>query len=544
MQNVRTANFICKNQKMRLHLHKRDAPEGGIIIYAESKNNIAHGTAKQEEVFHTEVLSLKHITKDYPGVKALDDVSISFERGEVHALVGENGAGKSTFIKTISGAIRPSSGTITFEGKDYDYLEPSKAIQMGIAVVYQELIQFEAMSVTDNIFMGVEDGSGLMLNKRARREKAAELLRRFDADFDPDTLVRDLSIANRQIVELAKAMVRNAKIIIMDEPTAAITVAEQKKLYQVVKDLKQSGVTVIYISHRLEELFEICDRVSVLRDGQYIETIDIKDTDRQGLIRLMVGRELTSTYPEKKPASDEVVLDVQNVSGNGVKGISFQLHRGEILGFAGLVGAGRTELMHVIYGAAKKESGTILVNGKEVELHSASDGMKAGIGLIPEDRKFQGCFIDKPIYWNISISDIDTLTGAAGVINRRAEMEQAQKYKELLKIKTSGLEQEAKGLSGGNQQKVVIAKSLAASPDILIFDEPTRGIDIGARYEIYLLMKELAEQGKSILMVSSDMEELLGMSERLVVLHEGKKTGELTRDEFSQERVLSLASGI
>ncbi len=495
-------------------------------------------------MFPTEVLSLKHISKTYPGVKALDDVSISFEKGEVHALVGENGAGKSTFIKTISGAIRPTSGTITYEGKDYAYLEPSKAIKMGIAVVYQELIQFEAMTVADNIFMGVDEGSGFVLNEKERRVKAAEVLSRFDADIDPGARIRELSIANRQIVELAKAMVRNARIIIMDEPTAAITVAEQEKLYQVVKDLKQRGVTVIYISHRLEELFEICDRVSVLRDGQYVTTINIADTDRQGLIRYMVGRELTSTYPEKKPAGDEVVLEVQNLTGNGVRDISFQLRRGEILGFAGLVGAGRTELMHLIYGAAKKESGTIRVNGREVELHSTRDGMKAGIGLIPEDRKFQGCFIDKPIYWNISISNIDSLTGAVGVVNRREEMEQAGRYKELMRIKTPNLEQKTSGLSGGNQQKVVIAKSLAALPDILIFDEPTRGIDIGARYEIYLLMKDLAEQGKSILMVSSDMEELLGMSERLIVLHEGTKTGELTRDEFSQERVLTLASGI
>lgn len=494
-------------------------------------------------MFFTEVLSLKNITKEYPGVRALDDVSISFEKGEVHALVGENGAGKSTFIKTISGAIKPTSGTIVYEGKEYASLEPAKAIDMGIAVVYQELIQFEAMTVADNIFMGVKEENGLVLNEKERQKKTKELLEIFDCEVPPTTLIRDLSIANRQIIELAKAVIKKAKVVIMDEPTAAITVTEQEKLFHLVKKLKEDGVTIIYISHRLDELFEICDRVSVLRDGQYVTTINMKDTDRQGLIKLMVGRELTNAYPEKKPAEKEVVLEVNNLTGNGLKDVNFKLHRGEILGFAGLVGAGRTELMHLIFGAAKKESGSIKINGKEVTLHSPSDGMKNGVGLIPEDRKFQGCFIDKPIYWNISISDIDNLT-KGGVVDRKKEMEVAEEYKKRLKIKTPNLQQLTNGLSGGNQQKVVIAKALAAEPDILIFDEPTRGIDIGARHEIYLLMNELAEQGKSILMVSSDMEELLGMSERIIILHEGKVTGEIGREEFSQEKVMTFASGL
>ncbi len=488
-------------------------------------------------------MALKNITKEYPGVRALDNVTISFERGEVHALIGENGAGKSTFIKTLSGAIRPTSGTIVFEGKEYSHLEPRQAIDLGIAVVYQELIQFEAMSVADNIFMGVAEHSGLVLNDRERREKARELLAQFDCDVDPAALVRDLSVANRQIVELTKAMVRSAKVVVMDEPTAAITMAEQEKLYEVVKRLKANGVTVIYISHRLEELFVICDRVSVLRDGQYVTTCDMKDLTKLDMVRLMVGRELSSGYPQKKPASDEVVLDVQHLSGNGVTDISFQLHRGEILGFAGLVGSGRTELMHVLYGAAKKQAGTVVLGGKEVHFHSPEEGLKAGIGLIPEDRKFQGCFIEKPIFWNISISALASIVNHT-VVNRKKETALADDYKNRLKIKTPYLDQLTSGLSGGNQQKVVIAKALAALPDILIFDEPTRGIDVGARHEIYLLMNELAEGGKSILMVSSDMDELLGMSERIIVLHEGRKAGELTKEEFSQETVLACASGV
>lgn len=422
-------------------------------------------------------------------------------------------------------------------------MEPAKAIEMGIAVVYQELIQFEAMTVADNIFMGAKDGQGLVLNDKERQRKAAELLKEFDCHVSPNELIRNLSIANRQIIELTKAMVRNAKVIIMDEPTAAITVSEQESLFKLVDKLKANQVTVIYISHRLDELFRICDRVSILRDGQYVTTKNIEDTSKQELINFMVGRELTNTYPEKKPAGQEVVLSVKNLTGNGVCNINFDLHKGEILGFAGLVGAGRTELMHLIFGAAKKESGQILFKGQEKKLSSPKDGMEAGVALIPEDRKFQGCFIDKPIDWNISISTIDNLT-KSGVVDKKAETKLAEDYRERLKIKTPFLDQLTSGLSGGNQQKVVIAKALAANPDILIFDEPTRGIDIGARHEIYLLMNELAEQGKSILMVSSDMEELLGMAERIIVLHEGEQTGELSRQEFSQEKVLSLASGL
>lgn len=485
---------------------------------------------------------MKNITKEYPGVKALSDVSISFEKGEVHALVGENGAGKSTFIKSITGAIRPTSGTIVFEGKEYSHLEPNQAIELGIAAVYQELVQFEAMSIADNIFMS-ERSAGVMLNDKERCQKAAELLKIFDCDLDPRTLIRDLSIANRQIIELAKATVKKAKVVIMDEPTAAITVAEQEKLYKLVHKLKEDGVTVIYISHRLEELFEICDRVSILRDGQYVKTVGIRETSKNELIAYMVGRELTSTYPEKKPCTGEVLLEAKDLSGNGVEHISFQLHRGEILGFAGLVGAGRTELMHVIYGAAKKTGGSLKIRGEEQKFASPNDGMKAGVGLIPEDRKFQGCFIDKAIDWNIAISDLSELSDGI-VMNSRKEDALAEEYKKKLRIKTPNLKQKVSGLSGGNQQKVVIAKSLAANPDILIFDEPTRGIDVGARHEIYVLMNELAEQGKGILMVSSDMEELLGMSERIIVLHEGKQTGELSRSEFDQKKILSYASGL
>ena len=491
-----------------------------------------------------ELLELHNITKRYPGVTALDNVSISFRQGEVHALVGENGAGKSTFIKTISGAVQPNEGEIVFDGKTYPHLTPQKSLELGISVVYQEMIQFEAMSVADNLFMSDGSDSGLFVNEAERNAKAAELLQKFQCHVSPKTWVRELSMANRQIVEICKAILRKARVLILDEPTASITVEEQRRLFDVIRELKAQGVTIIYISHRLDELFEICDRVSILRDGKYIDTVNIGDTDKQGLIKLMVGRELSENYPVKdNPPTDEVVLKVENLSGNGVRNISFELHKSEILGFAGLVGAGRTETMLLLYGAAGIEAGSVSINGDKLRIRTPSEAMKAGIGLIPEDRKWQGCFLDKPIFWNVSISNIKELCHGA-FVDRKKEMEQAQTYGSRMRIKAPNLKVNAGSLSGGNQQKVVIAKSLASLPDILIFDEPTRGIDIGARYEIYQLMIDLTKEGKSILMVSSDMEELLGMSERIVVLHEGEQTGTLEKNEFSQERVLALASGI
>ena len=487
-----------------------------------------------------EVLELKHITKTYPGVKALDDVSISFKKGEVHALIGENGAGKSTFIKTIAGAIQPDSGEIWIDGQSHSKLTPAQALDLGVAVVYQELIQFEAMTVMDNLFM--DEKGRLFVDDKARAVKTQELLDMFHCNVAPTDLIRDLSIANRQIIEIAKAVVKQAKIVIMDEPTAAITVEEQERLYEIVNELKSRNVTVIYISHRLEELFEICDRVSVLRDGQYVTTVDIGDIDKQGMISLMVGRDLSETYPPKPPCGTEAVLKVEHLSGNGLKDVSFELRKGEILGFAGLVGAGRTELMHLIYGAAEKTGGHVTLKGREVNFHSPADALRAGIGLIPEDRKFQGCFLEKPLFWNISISNIDKLS-PGGFVNRKAENDQAENFRQKMRIKTPDMGQLALALSGGNQQKVVISKSMAALPDILIFDEPTRGIDVGARHEIYQMMIDLTQEGKSILMVSSDMEELLGMSERIVVLHEGEQTGIVNREDFSQETILTLASG-
>ena len=487
------------------------------------------------------VLTLQNVTKQYPGVTALDDVSIEFEEGEIHALVGENGAGKSTLIKVISGAIVPEKGQIIVGGKSYAHLTPPESLGLGIAVVYQELIQLESMTVMENIFLS-EMGEHFIPNRREYCRRAKELLDNFGVQIDPNAKLGSLSTACRQIVEIAKAVCHNARFVIFDEPTAAITVEEQKTLFEIIRKLKRDGVTIVYISHRLDEIFEICDRVTVLRDGQFVKTLKVTETDKYGLINLMVGRELKEIYPEHGDAEEDVILKCDKLTGNGVKDISFTLRRGEILGFAGLVGAGRTELMHLIYGAAKLESGEMFLEGKPLKLKDPSDAVRSGIGLIPEDRKMQGCFLDQTIAWNVSITNIRELSHPL-VVDAKAERSQAKKFVERLKIKTPGITQQPGNLSGGNQQKVVLAKVLAAKSDLIIFDEPTRGIDVGARFEIYSLMVELAKQGKSILMVSSDMEELLGMSDRIVVLHEGKKTGELKRSEFSQEEVLRLASG-
>lgn len=487
------------------------------------------------------VLSLKNITKKYPGVIALNDVSIEFEKGEVHAIVGENGAGKSTLIKTIAGAIAPDSGHITINGNIYDRLAPKEAMLNGIAVIYQEFNLFWSLSAAENIFIGEKISDKNIVDYKVMNKKAKEIFDRFNVNIDPRAKAFSLSPAYKQIVEISKAIYKNAKIVIMDEPTAPLTMGEVETLFEVIKELKQNNITVIYISHRLDEIFTIADRVSVLRDGKYIVTKNVSDTNRKELISLMVGRELKGSYPQPNTQEMETVLELKNVSGNGVRNISFKARKGEILGFAGLVGAGRTELMRLVYGADKLESGEIYVRGKKVSITSPAKALELGIGLIPEDRKQQGSFQLMTIVWNICISNVKKIS-KLGVVDRNIEIKQANEYRDILKIKTPSINQRVMNLSGGNQQKVVLAKVLAAKTDILIFDEPTRGIDVGAREEIYQLMRNLSNEGKAVIMVTSDMEELLGMSDRIIVMSEGKQTGEISKSEFSQQLVLELAS--
>ena len=488
------------------------------------------------------ILELRHISKQYTGVKALDDVSISFRRGEVHALMGENGAGKSTLIKTLSGAIQPNDGEIVFEGTTYTHMEPHQAMELGIHVIYQEFNMMPELSVAENIFMGQQLGGGVLFNKSITEERAQKILDGMHVKINAKETVKNLSVANMQLVEIAKALTRDVKVLVMDEPTAPLTDAEVETLFEIVQMLKSKGVTIIYISHRIAEVFQISDRVSVLRDGRFIKTVMTNDVDRDELIRLMVGREVSDTYPKRDFAPGEVVLELRDVCGNGVENVSFAVRSGEIFGLSGLVGAGRTETMRMIFGADPIDSGEVLLNGQPVHPKHPAEAVKLGIGLIPEDRKQQGLLLDLPIFTNISMAtmrDISRFT----VVNSRAEKENVNRLVEAVTIKTPSIAQLVRNLSGGNQQKVVLAKWLAANCKVLIFDEPTRGIDVGARHEIYKLMNELCRQGIAIVMISSDMEEILGMSDRIMVLCEGHQAGILEREAFSQETILSLASG-
>ncbi len=488
------------------------------------------------------ILQVKDIVKTYPGVVAIDHFSMEVKEGEVHALIGENGAGKSTLIKTLSGAITPDSGTIIVGGKEFSSMTPALSKKQGIEVIYQEFTLVPGISAAENVFLGERTKPGLFVDVKDRERRARELFKQLQVDIDVSKPVKNLSPAHQQLVEIAKAVSRKVKLLIMDEPTAPLTVSEVEILFRIIRDLKKKGVTVIYISHRLEELFEIADRVTVMRDGCFIATKEIGEISRKELIAMMAGRELNESYPEKHCQIGEEVLRVENLTGNGDRDISFALHRGEILGFAGLVGAGRTELMRVIYGANPIEEGKIYVDGQEVRIRSCRDAIRCGIGYIPEDRKNHGVFLRMSIKWNTVINNIRGYSRGI-FVDRRKETEVAKDYEERFQIKTPSLEQKVGNLSGGNQQKVVIAKTLAARSRIIIFDEPTRGIDVGAKHEIYKLMNELAEAGNAIIMVSSDMPELLGMSDRIVVIYEGRQTGEVKKGEFDQNYILDLASG-
>ncbi|MBE6016006.1 MAG: sugar ABC transporter ATP-binding protein [Lachnospiraceae bacterium] len=485
------------------------------------------------------VLEMRDISKFYPGVVALDKVNLWVRTGEVHALLGENGAGKSTLIKVLSGAVKNDEGTIVIDGKEYEHMTPAISRAEGVEVIYQEYNLVPWLSAAENICLGDQMHGIVNLKEQVKNTQA--LFDKYHINVNPKATVASLPPAKQQLVEIAKAIYKNPKIIVMDEPTAQLTVAEVDNLYEIIRNLKESGTGIIFISHRLEELFAVTDCITIMRDGQYVDTVITSETNRDELIRLMVGRELKNIGERTSMATDEVVLEVENISGYRNEPSSFKLHKGEILGFAGLVGSGRTELMRLIFGADKRLSGTIKVFGKEVKIHSPQDAINAGIGLIPEDRKMQGVFLNQNIAWNTSIGNIHAVT-TNGLIDEKKIRIQAEDYKDKLKIKTPSIKQLVRNLSGGNQQKVVLAKVLAQNNEIIIFDEPTRGIDVGARAEIYELMNGLAEQGKSILMVSSDMEELLGMSDRILVVAEGRLTAEFDRPEFDQEEIMKKAS--
>lgn len=488
------------------------------------------------------ILSVRNITKTYPGVIAIDNLNADFMHGEVHALMGENGAGKSTLIKTIAGAIQPDSGEIWFEGKKIPHMTSKISKELGIAVIYQELMMIPALTAAENVFLGTPMKKNHMVDFREMRKKSEQLFHELGVHINPDDRVDRLSVANQQMIEICRALVKNAKFLIMDEPSAMLTEEEVQSMFDVIRKLKNQGVTILYISHRLEEVFEISDRITVMRDGKYITTLDTAMTNKEELIHYMVGRELKEKFPPNRTKPGEVGLEVRNLTGNGVDNISFQVRHGEILGIGGLVGAGRTETAHLIFGNAKLEKGEIYLEGKEVKIQHPKDAVKLKIGLIPEDRKGQGLLLNAKLLNNISLPSLPSIS-KAGFVNEKEEQQKAETQRKNLMIKTPSLNQKAKNLSGGNQQKVVLAKWLAADCDYLIFDEPTRGIDVGAKQEIYKLLRSLAEQNKCIIMISSEMEELIGMSDRIIVLCEGRMTGELQKTEFNQDAILAMASG-
>lgn len=485
------------------------------------------------------LLFMDHCTKVYPGVRAIDDVSFEVKKGETHALIGENGAGKSTLIKCLSGAVQLDSGKITFEGIEYKKMSPYLSREIGIEIIYQELNLIPALTVAENICFG--DSNSFWVDYKANMKTAQDVLDRMNVKLDLRKQVQKLSIAQQQIVEIAKAISKNTKLIVMDEPTAPLTEKETETLFEIIDNLKKQGISIIFISHRLDEIFSICDRVTVMRDGKVIDTRDVKDINRDTLISLMVGRSLCDIFPKRSHITDIPEIELRSITGSGDKDISLKVNKGEIVGIAGLVGSGRTELLRMIYGADPIASGQILLEGKVARISNTGDAIRNGIGLIPEDRKTQGCFLYSGIDWNITISAIRFLSNK-GIMNFRKMQEVVKMYIQKLQIKTPRADQTVMNLSGGNQQKVVVAKTMAANCKVLLFDEPTRGIDVAAKQEIYQLMTKFVDEGNAILMVTSDMEELLGMSDRIYVLAEGRLTGEVSGTEATQEKLMHLMS--
>ena len=486
------------------------------------------------------ILELRNICKSFPGVKALDNVSFSIERGTVHALVGENGAGKSTLIKVLAGIYQPESGEMLFEGTPKHFKTPSESQAAGVSVVHQEIKLSETLSVAENVFLGNLIYKGIRVDWKAMRQRASEMLSQLGLALDVNAVVSDLSVAQKQMVEICKAINRNCRLLIMDEPSATLTEKEQKIMFQTVKRLREQGMTIIYISHRLDEIFDLADNVTVLRDGHHIKTLPVKDVSRHDLVTMMVGREVVNEYPKEEVPIGETVLEVKNIVRKGVlNDISFTLRKGEILGIAGLVGAGRTELARAVLGIDKIDSGEIYLNGKKEEIKSFRDAIRLGFALVPEDRKQQGLVQMLTVQRNICLVNLNAVSNGS-VVKESKEREYALEYIGKLSIATPSADTEVQYLSGGNQQKVVIAKWLLQDANIIILDEPTRGIDVGAKSEIYLLINDLIKAGKSVIMISSEIPEVVGLSDRVLVMHEGNKVGELDRANVSPEAIMAL----
>ncbi|MBU5313910.1 sugar ABC transporter ATP-binding protein [Tissierella carlieri] len=485
------------------------------------------------------MLIMEMISKSFPGVKALDSVNFTVYENEVMALLGENGAGKSTLMKILSGVYKRDSGQIILEDQPVEMISPRDATDKGIAIIHQELNLIPYLTVYENIFLGRElKLTTGVLNKREMIRQSDELLRKLKININPNVKVNTLSIAQQQMVEIAKALSLNAKIIIMDEPTDTLTDQEVENLFEIIRELKKEGKGIVYISHRLKEVFEICDKLTVLRDGQFIAEKKVSEVDEDEIIRLMVGRTLEEQFPYIKTNFQEEVLNVENLSNEYIKDIGFTLRKGEILGISGLVGAGRTELAKTLYGVYKKDSGTMTLDGEKVNLRTPKEALDKGIVYVSEDRKHDGLILMMDVRSNMTISALEKFKRFLG-IDKKKENRIASEYREKINIKTPSLHQKVQNLSGGNQQKVAIAKSLLTDPKVLILDEPTRGVDVGAKKEIYDLLNKIKEEGRSIIMISSEMPEILGMSDRILVMHEGQLRGEISREEATQEKIMS-----
>lgn len=493
----------------------------------------------------TPLLEMRGIAKAFPGVQALSDVSFTLYAGEIHALVGENGAGKSTLMNILTGAVPKDAGTILLRGRPVEITDPRRAIELGIAIIHQELTLIPHLTVAQNIYLGREPRGRLpgTVDWAALNRQAEELLARLGLDLRPTTPVAELSIAQRQMVEVARALSLHADIIAMDEPTSALSEREVETLFGFIRQLRREGVGLIYISHRIAEVFALADRVTVLRDGCHVGTAPVQAVDEAQIIHWMVGRTLGELYPKTSQPQPEVVLKVEGLRRKtDLQDVSFELHRGEILGLAGLVGAGRTHVVRALFGVDPVERGTIWLEGRRVRITSPQEAIRLGIGLVPEDRKAQALFLGMAVRQNITITRLRDLS-RLGWIDRRRQDERARQYVEELRIRTPSLAQRLRHLSGGNQQKVVIARWLTLNPKVLLLDEPTRGVDVGAKVEIYALMSALAARGVGILMISSELPELLGVCDRILVMRGGRLVGEFNRAEATQDAIMTLATG-
>jgi len=488
------------------------------------------------------VLKMENITKTFPGVIALEDVSIELYKGEVLGILGENGAGKSTLIKILAGNYIKDSGSIFVNGEKFEIKNPSEAMASGIRVIYQELNTLNNLTVAENIFIGEQlvKGPFKIVDWKAMTKKAAEILDSLNVSLDPNSVIGDLSISEKQIVEIAKAISKDAKILVMDEPTAALSEEETQSLFKIIATLKLRGVSIIYISHRLKEIFQITDRVVVLRDGKKVQSIKTKDTSANELVALMVGRDIKEMYPKREVPIGDAVMEVKNLYAEGFADISFTLKKGEILGIFGLLGSGRTSLVKALFGANKVKSGEIIINNAKINVKSPRIARDEKMGLVPLDRKVEGLALHMGVKENITLANIDDL-GKGFLLKRNIENVKARKWIEEMGIKTPTIDQEVNSLSGGNQQKVVLAKWLESGSKIIILNEPTRGIDVGAKIEIYKLMQNLCEKGSAIIMISSELPEILSIADRILVMSKGKITAQYSRREASEENLLQSA---